>query len=313
MFINRRMPVFLLSLEGGINLTLFTGSGVAIVTPFHEDNSVNYEAYEKLINFQIENGTDAIISCGTTGEASTLTDEEQLAVIAFAVKTANKRVPVIAGAGSNNTAHGVELCRGCQEAGADACLVVTPYYNKATQKGLVAHFTAQAKSVDIPLLLYNVPSRTGLHMMPQTVAELAKVPNIVGIKEASGDIVHVAKIAELCGEDFDIYSGDDNNIVPMLSLGGKGVISVIANIAPRQTHDLVMRYLEGDHKGSLKLQLEMLPLVRALFSEVSPTPVKTALNLMGLQAGGTRMPLIEMEESNRQTLIKAMENYGLLH
>lgn len=293
-------------------MALFTGSGVAIVTPFHEDKSVNYEAYEKLINFQIENGTDAIIACGTTGEASTLTDEEQLEVIAFTVKTVNKRVPVIGGAGSNDTAHGVELCRGCQEAGADACLTVTPYYNKTTQKGLIAHFTAQAESVDIPLILYNVPTRTSLNIMPQTVAELSKVPNIIAIKEASNDIVQIGRIAELCGDSLDIYSGNDDQIVPILSLGGKGVISVVANVAPRQTHDLVMRYLEGDHEASLRLQLEMLPLVRALFSEVSPSPVKAALNLMGIQAGGTRMPLVDMEEINRQNLIKAMENYGLL-
>ncbi len=293
-------------------MSLFVGSGVAVVTPIKEDGSVNFDAYEKLIDFLIENDSDAIVSCGTTGEASTLTDEEQLEAIRCAVKTANKRVPVIAGAGSNYTDHGIELCKGAEKMGADGCLLVTPYYNKTTQKGLVKHFEAQAKSIDIPVILYNVPGRTGINIAPKTVYELSKIDNIIGIKEASGDLAQMSGIAELCGKDFDLYSGNDDQIVPIMSLGGKGVISVLANIAPKQTHDIVMKFLEGDVSASLEMQLKALPLVRALFSVVNPIPVKEALNIMGKNVGGFRLPLVNMEESNLEILKKEMMAYGLI-
>ncbi len=291
---------------------MFTGSGVAIVTPFNPDGSVNFESLKNLIEFQIENGTDAIISCGTTGEASTLTDDEQLEVIRFTVEAVNKRVPVIAGAGSNHTEHGEYLCKGAQRMGADGCLLVTPYYNKTTQHGLVKHFEKLAASVDIPVILYNVPCRTSLNITPATAYALSKVDNIVGIKEASDDIVQIAQIAELCGDDLILYSGNDNQIIPVLSLGGKGVISVMANIAPKDVHEVVTKYLSGDHAGSLALQLKMLPVVRALFCEVNPVPVKEALNMMGYNAGGYRMPLVEMEPANRERLKKELTAYGLL-
>jgi 4-hydroxy-tetrahydrodipicolinate synthase len=293
-------------------MTLFSGSGTAIITPFNTDGSINYDVFAKLINFQIENGTDAIIVCGTTGEASTLTDEEQLETIQFAVATVNKRVPVIAGAGSNHTSHGIDLCKGSQKAGADACLLVTPYYNKTTQKGLIEHFTVLANSIDIPIILYNVPSRTGLNINPKTYYELSKVENIIGIKEASGNISHIADVAELCNGRLDLYSGNDEQILPVLSLGGKGVISVIANIAPRQTHDLVVKYMQGDLSGSLDLQLKMLPLIRALFSEVNPIPVKTALGFMGYEGCHFRQPLTTMTENNASVLEMEMKAYGLL-
>ncbi len=293
-------------------MTLFKGSGVAIVTPFDKSGKVNYESYEKLINWQIENGTDAIISCGTTGEASTLTDDEQLEVIKCAVSAAKKRVPVIAGAGSNDTEHGIGLCKGSMAAGADGLLLVTPYYNKTTQKGLIKHFQMLAGSTDLPVILYSVASRTGLNIAPSTAYELSKVENIVGIKEASGNITQIAEVAELCGEDFDIYSGNDDHILPVLSLGGKGVISVLANVAPKQTHDMVMSYLNGDLKAALKLQLGLNALVRALFIEVNPTPVKVALNLMGFDVGGYRMPLVDMEEKNVEILKREMKAAGLV-
>lgn len=294
-------------------MSIFTGSCVAIVTPFNEDGSVNYAAYEKLIDFHIENKTDAIMTCGTTGEASTLSDEEQLEVIRFTVERVAKRLPVIAGAGSNDTAHGVKLCKGSQKAGVDACLLVTPYYNMTTQKGLINHYRIMAASVDIPLILYNVPSRTGLNITSKTACELSLVENIVAVKEASGNIVQIAEIAALCGDRLDIYSGNDSQILPILSLGGKGVISTAANIAPQKIHDLVMKYLEGDRETSLKLQLELMPLDRALFCEVNPIPVKTALNLMGMNAGGYRAPLTQMEPENQEILKKEMQRYGLLN
>lgn len=293
-------------------MTIFTGSGTAIVTPFDKDGKVNYELLKKLVEFQLENGTDAIIVCGTTGEASTLTDDEQLESVRFVAEVVNKRVPVIAGAGSNYTEHGVHLCKGSEKAGADALLLVTPYYNKCTQKGLVAHFKQLAGSVDIPVILYSVKSRTSLNMEPKTVLELSKVENIVAIKEASSDIVQIAQIAELCGDAMTLYSGNDDQIVPILSLGGKGVISVAANIAPRQVHEMVMKFMEGDIKESLRYQLEILPLVRALFNEVNPIPVKAALNLMGFDVGGYRMPLCEIEDTNLEKLKIAMTDYGLI-
>ena len=247
-------------------MPIFTGSGVAIVTPFNEDETINYPELERLIEFQIENGTDSIVICGTTGEASTLTDEEQIECIKFTVDVVNKRVPVIAGAGSNHTSHAIELAQGCEKVGADAVLIVTPYYNKTTQKGLIKHYKMIAESINIPIILYNVPSRTGLNITPQTCYELSKIKNIVGIKEASGNLSQVAEIAALCGEDFHIYSGNDDQILPVLSLGGLGVISVLANIMPKETHDMVASYLEGDTKKATKLQLEYLNLVNQLFS-----------------------------------------------
>ncbi len=293
-------------------MTVFKGSGVAIVTPFNVDGSVNFECYEKLIEYQINNGTDAIISCGTTGEASTLSDEEQIAVVECAVKAAKKRVPVIAGAGSNDTEHGIKLSRAVQKAGADALLSVTPYYNKCTQKGLVKHYQMIANSVDLPIILYSVPSRTGVNITPATANELSKTENIVAIKEATGNIVQIAEIAELCGDRLDLYSGNDDQIVPILSLGGIGVISVIANVTPQDTHDLVMHYLNGNHAESLKIQLKSMGLVRALFCEVNPIPVKAAMNLMGMNVGGMRMPLTEIEPAGLELLKREMTAYGIL-
>ena len=267
-------------------MAIFKGAGVAIVTPFTEDYQVNFDKLGELIDFQIENGTDAIIICGTTGESSTLTHEEHLDCIRFAIKKTNKRVPVIAGTGSNCTETAVYLSKEAQKAGADALLLVTPYYNKATQNGLKEHFTITANSVEIPIVLYNVPSRTGCNILPETAVSLAKnVKNIVAIKEASGDISQIAKLAYLADGMLDIYSGNDDQIVPILSLGGVGVISVLSNIAPKKTHDIVENYLNGNVKQSAKLQLEAIPLAKALFSEVNPIPVKTALNMMGFQVG----------------------------
>lgn len=295
-------------------MAVFTGSGVAIVTPFNDDGSINFDAFGKLIDFQLENLTDAIIVCGTTGEASTLTDDEQIECIRFAVSHVNKRVPVIAGAGSNHTEHGAELCKASQRAGADACLLVTPYYNKTTQKGLIEHYTETAKSVDLPIILYNVPGRTGLNIAPKTVLELSKIENIVAIKEASGNITQIADVAHLClsdGGGFDIYSGNDDQILPVLSLGGKGVISVLANVAPKNTHDMVANFFAGNIKEAIKLQLDAMPLINALFCEVNPIPVKAALNMMGMNAGGYRRPLTTMDDNNRKTLEQAMKDYGL--
>ena len=293
-------------------MSLFTGSGVAIVTPFNSNGSINYEAFEKMINFQIENKTDAIIVCGTTGEASTLNDDEHIEAVKFVVDTVKKRIPVIAGAGSNYTSHGVELCKRAEKAGVDGLLIVTPYYNKTTQKGLVTYYKRMAKSTDLPVIMYSVKTRTSLNISPSVVKELSDIENIVGIKEASGDISQVAEIASICGDKIDIYSGCDDLIVPILSLGGKGVISVLANVAPKNTHDMVMKYLEGDINEARRLQLDAMELISALFCEVNPIPVKKALNFMGMNAGGYREPLVDMEETNAQKLKKAMQNYGLI-
>ena len=290
---------------------VFTGSAVAIITPFTE-NGVDFEKLGELIDYQIENKTDAIVICGTTGESSTMPDDEHLAAIKYCVERVNKRVPVIAGTGSNDTDHCIKLSTFAEKYGADALLLVTPYYNKTTQKGLIRHFTMAAQSVKIPVILYNVPSRTGVNIKPETLKELSKVENIVGVKEASGDISQVAKIAQLCGDDLTIYSGNDDQIVPILSLGGKGVISVLANVAPEDTHDMVASYLEGNTKKSLDLQLKALELINALFIEVNPIPVKTAYNLLGCNVGKLRMPLCEMSEENEEILRKALVNYGLL-
>lgn len=289
---------------------LFVGSGVALITPF-KDDKVNYEKLGELIEWHIENKTDAIIICGTTGESATMTDKERREVIKFTVDKANKRIPVIAGSGSNNTAYSIELSQYCEEVGVDGLLVVTPYYNKATQGGLIKHFEAIANSVKLPIILYSVPGRTGVNILPQTVKELSKIENIVAIKEASGDISQVAEIARLCGEDFYIYSGNDDQIVPVLSLGGKGVISVVANILPKETHDIVEKYLNSDVVGSRKLQLEMNELINSLFIEVNPIPVKAAMNLMGMEVGSLRLPLTEISESNCKVLCENMNRYGI--
>ena len=292
--------------------TIFTGAGVAIVTPFNADGSVNYDALGNLIEFQIENETDAIIICGTTGEASTLTDDEQIDVIKFTVDKVNKRVPVVAGAGSNDTAHGINLCKRCEQVGADGLLMVTPYYNKTTQKGLVKYYTDIAASVDLPVIMYSVAGRTGLNIAPKTVEELSKIENIVAVKEASGNLSQVADIASRCGDRLDIYSGNDDQVLPVLSLGGKGVISVLSNVAPKYTHDMVMSYINGDTQKATKMQLDCIDLIHSLFSEVNPIPVKEALNMMGLNAGGYRAPLVEMESENKARLEASMKAFGLI-
>lgn len=284
-------------------MALFKGAGVAIVTPFNEKFEVDYEKLGELIEFQLSNKTDSIIICGTTGEASTLTHEEHLECIKYTVEKVDKRVPVIAGTGSNCTETAIYFSKEAERYGADGLLVVTPYYNKATQKGLIAHFTAIAESVSLPIIMYNVPTRTGCNMQPQTVATLVKtVDNIIGIKEASSDLAQVAEILSLTQGDIDLYSGCDEIIVPVMSLGGSGVISVLSNIAPRQTHDMVVKYLEGDVAASRDLQLKYIPLINALFCEVNPIPVKAALNLMGYNVGTLRMPLTEIEPANAERL-----------
>ena len=293
-------------------MVVFRGSGVAIVTPFNADGSVNFEEYKKLIDFQLDNGTDAIVACGTTGEASTLTDDEQIEVIRFTVDAVKKRVPVVAGTGSNDTKHGVKLSVEAQKAGADACLIISPYYNKTTQKGLVRHIGAAAKAVDIPCIIYNVPGRTGMNIDPKTVKELLQFDNIVGIKEASGNLAQIMDIAELCGDRMALYSGNDDNTVPILSMGGQGLISVVANVIPRDTHDMIMSYLNGDHETALRMQLKMLPLCRASMSEVNPIPIKAALRLMGYEAMYYRAPLCEMGEAAFETLKGVMRDYGLI-
>ena len=288
----------------------FTGSCVALVTPFTDDG-VNFQSLANLIEFQIAEGTDAVLVCGTTGEPPTMTRDEKYSVIGFAVEKVAKRVPVIAGTGGYNTATVIEDSKEAERLGADALLVVTPYYNKTTQKGLIQHYASIADAVHIPIIIYNVPGRTGLNLLPSTLKELSKIDNIAGIKEASGNIAQVAEMARLCGDRIDIYSGDDNIVVPILALGGKGVISVVANIAPRDTHEMVVKFLTGDIEGSRKLQFKLNPLVEALFLEVNPIPVKTALNLMGMNAGKLRMPLTDMSEQNLEILKKRMLEYGL--
>lgn len=293
-------------------MAIFKGAGVAIITPFHEDGSVNYEKLGELIEFQIANKTDAIIICGTTGEASTLTHEEHLECIKYTIDKVAKRVPVVAGTGSNCTETAIYLSQEAEKYGADALLVVTPYYNKATQKGLIAHYTAVANSVKVPIIMYNVPSRTGCNILPETAVTLAKnVKNIVGIKEASGNISQVAKLMQLADGCIDLYSGNDDQIVPILSLGGLGVISVLSNVAPAETHDIVELYMNGKVQESAKLQLKALPLINQLFCEVNPIPVKAAVNLMGMEVGPLRMPMTEMEEAHKEELKKAMKEFGI--
>ena len=290
---------------------IFKGSGVALITPFNEDGKVNFEKLGELVEFHIENNTDAIIACGTTGEASTLDDEEHLAVIKYVIDKVNKRIPVIAGTGGNDTNHSIYMSQQAEKLGADALLVITPYYNKGNKSGIKKHFEAIAASVKIPIIMYNVPGRTCVNMSPSLVAELAKLDNIVAIKEASGDLAQVAEIARLVPDDFAIYSGNDDSILPLLSLGGHGVISVLANICPKETHDLVYKFFEGDLEISRKLQLEMKPLIDALFIEVNPVPVKTAANLLGFNVGNLRLPLAEMDSKNIEVLQKELINWGL--
>lgn len=293
-------------------MSIFTGAGVALITPMHEDGSINYEEMEHIVNDQISNGTDAIIVCGTTGEASTMTHEEHIETIRACVDMTKKRVPVIAGTGSNCTATAVYLSKEAQKAGADGLLVVSPYYNKATQNGLKKHFTEVAESVDIPIILYNIQGRTGVNIQPQTIVDLAKeVDNIVGVKEASGDLSQVATLLALAEGRVDVYSGNDDQIVPIVALGGKGVISVLSHVAPRDTHDMVAKLMAGDVAGSSALQLKYLPVIHALFSEVNPIPVKAAMNMMGYQTGSLRMPLTEMEDAHKQVLRQAMIDAGI--
>ncbi len=289
---------------------LFKGSAVALVTPFTEDNNVNFEKLGELIEYHIENDTDALVVCGTTGEATTMSESEIFAVIKYTVEKVNKRRPVIAGTGSNNTMLSVHMSQEAEKLGVDGLLIITPYYNKTNEKGLKLHFETIANSVKLPIILYNVPGRTKVNIKPSVVAELAKIDNIVAVKEASGDLAQVAEIAKLVPKDFAIYSGNDDTILPLLSLGGSGVISVLANICPKETHDLVAKFFEGDIEGSKKLQLDMDALIAALFIEVNPVPVKTAMNILGFNVGDLRLPLAEMEESNLNVLKQELTNFG---
>ena len=291
---------------------VFTGAAVAIITPMHADGSIDYEEMGHIIDDQIENGTDAIVICGTTGESPTMTDEEHTACIRYAVKKTAGRVPVIAGTGSNDTRYAVWLSRQAQADGADALLLVTPYYNKTSQAGLIAHYTAIADAVDLPCILYNVPSRTGCNLTAASLKQLAKHPNINAVKEASGNISQVAEIAAACREELNIYSGNDDQIVPLLALGGKGVISVLSNVAPRYTHDLCAKWFAGDTAGSLAMQLAALPLCKALFADVNPIPVKWAMNRLGWHAGACRLPLVDPNEAVQAQLDSALRAFGLL-
>ena len=290
-------------------MAIFEGAGVALITPFYENGEVNYDKLEE----QIAGGTDAIISGGTTGESSTMSHEEHIEVIRFTCQVVKNRIPVIAGTGSNATREAIHLSEAAETAGADGLLLVTPYYNKATQAGLAAHYTAVAESVKIPILLYHIPGRTGVMMKPETIVNLCKdVPNIVGVKEASANFSAIAEIMSMAEGKVDLYSGNDDQIVPLLSLGGKGVISVLSNVAPAQTHEICESYFRGDSKRSCELQLQAVPLINALFCEVNPIPVKAAMNLMGKEVGPLRLPLTEMEPQNQKRLAKAMEDYGIL-
>ena len=294
-------------------MSIFTGAGVAIVTPMKANGEINYDKLAELLDFQINNSTDAIVICGTTGESATMTEKEHVEAIRFTADYVKKRVPVVAGTGSNCTQTAVELSKEAQAAGVDACLVVTPYYNKASQKGLIEHYTTIAKSIDLPIIMYNVPSRTGCNILPETAVKLAKeVDNIVAIKAATGNLSQESKTMMLAEGCLDMYSGEDGLIVPLMSIGAKGVISVLSNVAPKQTHDICAKFFAGDVAGSAKMQFEVLELVDALFCEVNPIPVKHALNLMGMEVGPLRMPLCPMEDANLERLKKAMKNYGIL-
>ncbi len=292
--------------------TIFTGAGIAIITPFNEDGTINYTCLGEIIDDQIANGTDAIIICGTTGESSTMTDDEHLECIKFAVKHTAGRVPVIAGTGSNDTKYAVELSKEAEAAGADGLLVVTPYYNKTTQKGLILHFNAIADAVNIPIILYNIPGRTGMAIEISTVKELAKHKNIVGIKEASGNISYAAKLLAECGDVIDVYSGNDDIIVPMMSLGAKGVISVLSHVIPKETHMMTQYCLDNNFAEATKLQLEYMELINNLFIDVNPIPVKEAMNMMGVNAGPCRMPLCEMTDDHKVALRASLEKHGLI-
>lgn len=292
--------------------TVFTGSGVAIITPMTPEGAINYEELGRIIDFEVENQIDAIVVCGTTGESSTMSDEEHVACITYTVKRAAGRVPVVAGAGSNDTSYAIWMSKEAEAAGADALLHVTPYYNKCTQKGLIRHFTTIADATVLPIILYNIPSRTGCSIQPKTYCELAQHPNIVATKEASGNITDIARVAALCGDQLAIYSGNDDQILPILSLGGKGVISVLANLAPRLTHDLCAAFLQGKIQQAQQMQLRYLSLIDTLFAQVNPIPIKAAMNLLGFSAGGCRLPLTPLEEDAKATLLQEMKKVGLL-
>ena len=294
-------------------MALFKGAGVALITPFHEDGSVNYEKLTEILEEQIAEGTDAIVAVGTTGEAATLTEDEHIEVVAHTVKVVNHRIPVIAGTGSNCTATAIDLSKRAEQAGADGLLLVTPYYNKATQKGLYTHYKAIADAVSIPCILYNVPGRTGMKIEPKTMAELYhNVKNIVGVKEATGDVGSTAELMRLVDDDFLLYSGEDGIIVPLLSIGGSGVISVLSNVAPKETAEICKKWFAGDVKGAWEEQKRALPLIHSLFMEVNPIPVKAGMNLQGKAVGSLRLPLTEMEEVNQQVLKEEMRRYGIL-
>lgn len=292
--------------------TVFTGAGVAIITPMNADGSINYDEFGRVIDFQIDNGTDAIIVCGTTGESATMTDEEHVECIRYCVEHVNKRVPVIAGTGSNDTKYAVDLSVEAEKLGADALLVVTPYYNKTSQRGLIAHFTAIADSVNIPIILYNVPSRTGVNIALDTYDVLANHKNIAAVKEASGNISAIAKIIEKCGDRLDVYSGNDDQIVPIMALGGKGVISVLSNVCPKETHDIAQLCLDNNVAEAAKLQIKYLDLCNNLFIDVNPIPVKEAMNLIGFKTGECRLPLLKMEQGKIDALTASMKNVGLI-
>lgn len=293
-------------------MSIFTGAGVAIVTPFNEDESINYDKLDQLIDYHCNNGTDSIIICGTTGESATMSEKEHMECVKFAIERTKGRLPIIAGTGSNCTRTAIDMSKEAASYGADGLLVVTPYYNKATQEGLVGHYTAVAKEAKVPIIMYSVASRTGCNIEPATAARLIKeVDNIVGIKEASGNISQVAKIMHLTDGKADLYSGNDDQIVPILSLGGKGVISVLSNVAPQETHDICAKFFEGDVKGSLELQLKAIPLIEQLFCEVNPIPVKKAMKLMGMDCGSLRMPLTELTPQHEESLAKAMTEFGI--
>lgn len=294
-------------------MALFRGAGVALVTPFHEDGSVNYEKLAELVEEQIAGGTDAIIACGTTGEAATMSEEEHMDVIRFIIKAVNHRIPVIAGTGSNCTATAIDLSKQAEEAGAEGVLLVTPYYNKATQGGLIQHYEAVAGAISLPCILYNVPSRTGVTIQPETMAYLYQhVESIVGVKDATGNISMITKLMSLVDENFLLYSGDDDQIVPLLSVGASGVISVLSNVAPRQTHEICQKWFDGDIKGAREAQFKAYPLIKALFAEVNPIPVKAALNLMGKNVGSLRLPMTEATDSTKALLKDEMTKYGIL-
>ena len=294
-------------------MAIFKGAGVAIATPFNADGSVNYDEFGRLIDFQIENGTDAVIVCGTTGESATMTMEEHMDVIRYCIKKVAGRIPVVAGTGSNDTAAAISLSKDAEAAGADAVLLVTPYYNKATQNGLYEHYKAICSKIDIPAIMYNVPSRTGCCIQPETAVRIAKeIPNMVAIKDATGNIGQTIKMMSLADGALDLYSGNDDQVIPILSVGGLGVISVLSNVAPRQTHDMCQKFFDGDIAGAREIQFKALPLINALFSEVSPIPVKTALKYIGFEAGPLRLPLTELEPEHAAQLKKAMQDFGLI-